>query len=95
MPRWKASRLRHTDPMLLRPLSFADCSVSKPACKWTIFLKEHEVYDFTVEDFKEDCEALRQVRAKALSIESAPVRGLWRSKNAIRLIGHPRLTIGR
>ena len=53
MPRWKASRLRHTDPMLLRPLSFA---------------------------IKEDCEALRQVRAKALSIESAPVRSSWRSK---------------
>ena len=37
VPRWKASRLRHTGPMLLRPLSFADCAVSKPACKWTIF----------------------------------------------------------
>jgi hypothetical protein len=43
-------------------------------------LNDHEVYDFTVEDFKEDCEALRQVRAKALSIDSAPVRGLWRSE---------------
>ena len=27
------------------------------------FLKEHEVYDFIVEDFKQDCETLRQVRA--------------------------------
>jgi hypothetical protein len=27
------------------------------------FLKEHEVYDFSVEDFKQDCETLRQVRA--------------------------------
>ena len=27
------------------------------------FLKEHEVY-FTVADFKQDCETLRQVRAK-------------------------------
>ena len=26
------------------------------------FLKEHEVYDFTVEDFKQDCEIIRQVR---------------------------------
>jgi hypothetical protein len=31
------------------------------------FLKEHEVYDFTVEDFKQDCETLRQVRARELS----------------------------
>ena len=44
------------------------------------FLKEHEVYDFTVEDFKQDCETLRQVRARGLSIESAPVRNSWRSK---------------
>ena len=43
------------------------------------FLKEHEVYDFTMEDFKEDCEALRQVWAKGLGIESAPVRSSWRS----------------
>ena len=35
------------------------------------FLKEHEVYDFTVGDFKQDCETLRQVRARELSIESA------------------------
>jgi hypothetical protein len=28
------------------------------------FLKEHEVYDFTVQDFKQDCETLRQVRAR-------------------------------
>jgi hypothetical protein len=35
------------------------------------FLKEHEVYDFTAEDFKQDCEALRQVRARELSIELA------------------------
>jgi hypothetical protein len=28
------------------------------------FLKEHEVYDFTVADFKQDCETLRQVRAR-------------------------------
>jgi hypothetical protein len=28
------------------------------------FLKQHEVYDFTVEDFKLDCEALRHVRAR-------------------------------
>jgi len=31
------------------------------------FLKEHEVYDFTVADFEQDCETLRQVRAKELS----------------------------
>src|SRR5271168_992592 len=74
VPRWKASHLRHTGPMLLRPLSFADCSVSKPAGKWTTFLEEHEVFDFTAEDFKQDCERLRQVRARELSIESAPVR---------------------
>ena len=28
------------------------------------FLKEHEVYEFTMEDFKQDCETLRQVRAR-------------------------------
>ena len=28
------------------------------------FLKEHEVYDFTVEDFKQDCETLRQISGK-------------------------------
>ena len=28
------------------------------------FLKEHEVYDFTVADFEQDCETLRQVRAR-------------------------------
>jgi len=28
------------------------------------FLKEHDVYDFTVVDFEQDCETLRQVRAK-------------------------------
>jgi hypothetical protein len=28
------------------------------------FLKEHEVYDFTVADFKQDCETLRQVRMR-------------------------------
>jgi len=28
------------------------------------FLKEHEVYDFTVADFQQDCETLRQVRAR-------------------------------
>jgi hypothetical protein len=26
-------------------------------------LKEHELYDFTVADFEQDCETLRQVRA--------------------------------
>ena len=64
MPLWKASRLRHSGPMLLRPLSFADCSVLKPACKWTTFLEEHEVYDFTVEDFKQDFETLHQLRTR-------------------------------
>jgi len=44
------------------------------------FLKEHEVYDFAVEDLKQDCETLRQVRARELSIESAPVRSSWRKK---------------
>ena len=44
------------------------------------FLKEHEVFDFTVEDFKQDCETLRQVRARELGIESAPERSSWRSK---------------
>ena len=28
------------------------------------FLKEHEVYDFTVGDFKQDCETLCHVRAR-------------------------------
>ena len=28
------------------------------------FLKEHEVYDVTVADFKQDCETLRHVRAR-------------------------------
>jgi hypothetical protein len=28
------------------------------------FLKEHEVYDFTAADFKQDRETLRQLRAK-------------------------------
>ena len=28
------------------------------------FLKEHEVYDFTVADFEQDCETLRQVRTR-------------------------------
>jgi len=28
------------------------------------FLKEHEAYDFTVADFEQDCETLRQVRAQ-------------------------------
>ncbi len=26
------------------------------------FLKQHEVYDFTVADFRQDCETLRQLR---------------------------------
>jgi hypothetical protein len=28
------------------------------------FLKEHQVYDLTVADFKQDCETLRQARAR-------------------------------
>jgi Uncharacterised protein family (UPF0175) len=28
------------------------------------FLKEHEVYDITVADFKQDCETLRRVRSR-------------------------------
>ena len=28
------------------------------------FLKEHEVYDFAATDFEQDCETLRQVRAR-------------------------------
>jgi hypothetical protein len=28
------------------------------------FLKEHEVYDLTVADFKQDCKTLRQVRMR-------------------------------
>ena len=28
------------------------------------FLKEHEVYDFAAADFEQDCETLRQVRAR-------------------------------
>jgi hypothetical protein len=28
------------------------------------FLKEHEVYDLTVADFKQDCKTLRQVRTR-------------------------------
>ena len=28
------------------------------------FLRDHEVYDFTVADFGQDCETLRQVRAR-------------------------------
>ena len=28
------------------------------------FLKQHEVYDFTVADFEQDCETLRQMRAR-------------------------------
>jgi hypothetical protein len=27
-------------------------------------LKEHEVYDFTVADFEQDCETLRQLRVR-------------------------------
>ena len=44
------------------------------------FLKEHEVYDFTAADFEQDLDTLRQVRARELSIESAPVCSSWRSK---------------
>jgi hypothetical protein len=29
-----------------------------------LFLKEHEVYDFTAEDFEQDRETLRQLRAR-------------------------------
>jgi len=47
------------------------------------FLKEHQVYDFTVEDFKQDCETLRQVRARELS----PGAYFAAKRNAIRLIG--------
>ena len=39
------------------------------------FLKEHEVYDFAVEDFKQDCETLRQLRTREASPSSARVRG--------------------
>ena len=28
------------------------------------FLEAHEIYDFTAADFKQDCETLRQVRAR-------------------------------
>ena len=28
------------------------------------FLKDHEVYDFTLEDFEQDCVTLRQLRAR-------------------------------
>ena len=28
------------------------------------FLRDHEVYDFTVADFKQDCKTLRQVRMR-------------------------------
>jgi len=35
------------------------------------FLKEHEVYDFTVADFEQDREALLQLRATGLSTEPA------------------------
>ena len=44
------------------------------------FLKDHEVYDFTAADFEQDRDTLRQVRARELSIESAPVCSSWRSK---------------
>src|SRR5260370_17137938 len=44
------------------------------------FLKEHEVYDFPVEDFKQDCETLRKVRARELSVESAPFRASCRTQ---------------
>ena len=44
------------------------------------FLREHEVYNFTAADFEQDCETLRQVRARGLNIGSAPVRSSWRSK---------------
>ena len=30
------------------------------------FLKEHEVYDFTLADFDQDRETLRQIRARAI-----------------------------
>ncbi len=53
------------------------------------FLKQHEVYDFTAEDFKEDCEALHQVRARELSIESAPLCSSWRRTMQLRLTGDP------
>jgi len=43
------------------------------------FLKEHEVYDFTVADFTQDRETLRQVWTRELSFESAPVHSSWRN----------------
>ena len=57
------------------------------------FLKEHEVYDFTVEDFKQDCETLRQVRTKELSM-SRSARFVAK-ENQILLVGDPLLIIGR
>jgi hypothetical protein len=35
------------------------------------FLKEHEVYDFTVADFEQDRETLHQLRMRELSSEPA------------------------
>ena len=67
--------------MLLRPAQLRRLLGFETRMQVDDFLKQHEVYDFTVEDFKEDCEALRQVRVKELSIESDPVRSSWRSKN--------------
>ncbi len=52
-------------------------------------MKEYEVYDLTAADFEQDRDTLRQVRARELSIESAPVCSSWRSKMPPRLIGHP------
>ena len=74
---WHSKQTGHT---CFLPLSSAGCLVSQRACRWTPFLKEHEVYNFTAADFEQDCETLRQVRARGLNIESAPVRSSWRSK---------------
>jgi type I site-specific restriction endonuclease len=64
VPRWKASYLRHTGPTLLRPLSFRRLLGFGTRLQLDDFLKEHEVYDFAVEDFKQDCETLRQLRTR-------------------------------
>ena len=73
VPRWKASHLRYTGPRL-KAAQFRRLLGFETRMQVDDFLKEHEVYDCTVEDLKQDCETLRQVRARELSIESLPVR---------------------
>ena len=61
---WRAWLWRPTARGLCQQRRFVGCLAFETRIQLDAFLKNHEIYDYTVSDFENDRETLRQLRVR-------------------------------